>query len=623
MLINLDTHNIFVEDTKRYLDEIEKDLITLENMGADIAKPFAEKLFRSVQVIKSSAGLLGFSNIKELSQKLENVLGLISNGELDPNPEIVNILLLGFDRVFQLIENLHKSNDMEIDEQSVMLTGLTSAVLPDEKKKSVTQIRVIHIPSDKHTFQISEFNLLQVINQGKNIYILEYDLIHDVQMKKITPLNFVRFVQQHGEMIDSFLDIYSVGTLEEKTSEHKMPYFILFASSLDKEELSNELDLESNKIHDLKNELKDLIKTQGKVYSSNSECNFIESNVLDQNKKKILSDLTNEFSFAYDSLVSEMLEKKDSINSITLNRIGMVLSSLKKQVNIEYSVKASDALWKLVRKVRDYGYKNNIPSKLEIESSDINMDKRITCQLIEPISNLIIKMIDSINKLQNNRHDAKIKDSIQIIIQIIEEDKDIIIKIYSKNYSFNNEDILLDLTEEQKQINALNANCSQEQSAEKGVVLKVKLKQAYSILDGYNVKIDNQDYIFPKTYIKEWILNTEISDDIIKQVDQNFIILVQEKWIPFIDISSKIDIKDFQYFLNKKTIVICEVGYIKFAIGIDSSKQSEISVVLQPISKHLGKDSTIIANCLLTDGKIAFIPDMGYFAYQASKIKIT
>ncbi|KPA10960.1 Chemotaxis protein cheA [Candidatus Magnetomorum sp. HK-1] len=620
MLIDVHTHKIFIEDTSHYLEEIEKDLITLENMGAVVDKPFVERIFRSVHIIKNGAGLLGFSNIKELSQKLENVLVLICNGELIPNPEIINILLLGFDRLLELIEKLHSSNDMDIDEQSVMLTGLTSAVLPDNKKKSVTQIRAIPLPAKKHIFNVSEFNLLQVLNQGKNIYILEYDLIQDVQMKKITPLNFVRFVQQHGEMIDNFLDIFSVGTLEEKTPEHVMPYYILFASSLTSKQLAKKLDLRPDKIYELKDEFKDLLQPQEKNVRSQHDCHqkreLYQSNLI-KNRLKNLSDLTNELNFAYNSLLTDNLEKKDSTFSIALNRINMVLTGLQQQVEIDYRIPASEGLWKLIRIVRDYGFKCGIPAKLNIQCTGIHMDKRITSQLIEPLSEMIIKMMDFFANSEKSNKNQNNNEPVQILFQMTECDKEVTIEIYSPDYSFIKGDTLLDLVEEQKKINALNSECSQNHNTEKGIVIEVKIPQSFSILDGFNTEIDNQHYIIPNINVKDWLFCAEISADDMQQKDNQCMILYQKKWIPLVDISKETFQNKIKYFLNKKVIVICEVGSQRIAVGVDTAERFEVSVVLQPLNRHLKSNKIIIASCLLNDGKIAFIPDMGFFAYKA------
>jgi two-component system chemotaxis sensor kinase CheA len=67
---------------------------------------------------------MGLTVIQELSHAMENILGMIRSRKLVPNPEIVNILLQGSDKLEAMINNVHSSNDEDITEHLIPLNAI-------------------------------------------------------------------------------------------------------------------------------------------------------------------------------------------------------------------------------------------------------------------------------------------------------------------------------------------------------------------------------------------------------------------------------------------------------------------------------------------------------------------
>ena len=88
-----ETLRLYVEESLEHLASIENDLLAIEDGGADIDEELVNKVFRAAHSIKGGAGFMGLVNIKELSHKMENVLGMIREREMTPNSEVINILL--------------------------------------------------------------------------------------------------------------------------------------------------------------------------------------------------------------------------------------------------------------------------------------------------------------------------------------------------------------------------------------------------------------------------------------------------------------------------------------------------------------------------------------------------
>ena len=86
------TLQLYVDESLEQLADIENDLLAIEEAGADIDEELVNKVFRAAHSIKGGAGFVGLTNIKDLSHKMEDVLGMVRIRELVPNSEIIKRL---------------------------------------------------------------------------------------------------------------------------------------------------------------------------------------------------------------------------------------------------------------------------------------------------------------------------------------------------------------------------------------------------------------------------------------------------------------------------------------------------------------------------------------------------
>lgn len=114
----------FIEESLEHLADIETDLLTIEKAGANIDENLVNKVFRAAHSIKGGAGFMGLTVIQELSHAMENILGMIRSRKLVPNPEIVNVLLQGSDKLEAMINNIQASNDEDITEHLIPLNAI-------------------------------------------------------------------------------------------------------------------------------------------------------------------------------------------------------------------------------------------------------------------------------------------------------------------------------------------------------------------------------------------------------------------------------------------------------------------------------------------------------------------
>ncbi len=244
-----ETLQMYIEESLDHLGDIESDLLTIEEAGENIDLDLVNNVFRAAHSIKGGAGFMGLSTIKDLAHHLENVLGLVRTKELVPDSNRISVLLKGFDELKSLLNNIETSNDVDVSDHVSALENITKASLPEDKQDLVTQMVDI-VLADGRTFpQISLFDIEQYKAEGKNLFLVEYDLISDIQRKGKNPIEVLNSLQKTGTIIDSRIDFDSVGTLSENNSPSRIPFQVLFASIIEYDMTETLFDIKRQYIH--------------------------------------------------------------------------------------------------------------------------------------------------------------------------------------------------------------------------------------------------------------------------------------------------------------------------------------------------------------------------------------
>lgn len=238
----------FIEDAGEHLAGIEANLLDLEQAGADLDMELVNTVFRAAHSIKGGAGFLGLANVQNLGHKLENVLHMMRNGEIVPDKRIVSVLLSGFDRLTFLVMNALESDQEDISADLEALSDLTRDLLPEDRKEQPDTTTAIAFPDGRAAFEPDLFTLENALSGGKYLYLVEYDLIHDVHARGKTPLDLMSNMESTGFIIDCRTDLSTVGDLDSPTS-NKIPFYLLFATIVEPDVISYLFALDSSRIH--------------------------------------------------------------------------------------------------------------------------------------------------------------------------------------------------------------------------------------------------------------------------------------------------------------------------------------------------------------------------------------
>ncbi|MBU0973561.1 MAG: Hpt domain-containing protein, partial [Proteobacteria bacterium] len=244
-----ETLQMYIEESLDHLGDIETDLLTIEEGGENIDLDLVNNVFRAAHSVKGGAGFMGLTTIKDLAHHLENVLGLIRNGELVPTSNRISVLLKGFDELENLLKNIDASNDVDVSGHIAALESITKSSLPEEKQDTVSKIVDIVLQDGRIFQQISLYEIEKYKSEGKNLFLVEYDLINDIQRKEKNPIEVLNSLEKTGTIVDSRIDFDSVGTLTSTTSPARIPFQVLFASIIEYDMAETLFDINKRYIH--------------------------------------------------------------------------------------------------------------------------------------------------------------------------------------------------------------------------------------------------------------------------------------------------------------------------------------------------------------------------------------
>ena len=112
----------FINESRECLVVAEKDL---QSLGQDLTAPdpeCIERAFRSIHSLKSAAGFLGLDNVSNLALRMEDMLGKMRTGAINPAPENIGLLLEGVSLLNDMLAKPMESGGIDTMEFAAKLT---------------------------------------------------------------------------------------------------------------------------------------------------------------------------------------------------------------------------------------------------------------------------------------------------------------------------------------------------------------------------------------------------------------------------------------------------------------------------------------------------------------------
>jgi two-component system chemotaxis sensor kinase CheA len=194
----------FIAEAKEHLAEVCDQLLRLETCSGDAARDRVEQMLRAVHSVKGGAGYFGLRHIEMVAHKMETTVEAILNGTTQRDSRTVDTLLAATDRIAALLDDIERSDSIDVDDVIVRLDELSvgktpskPAALPEEaaipsrsKKTARAPNHQFPIAIDLCACEAMGLSLLEVVGRVQTLGQISEGTIGspDVDLEQSSPI---------------------------------------------------------------------------------------------------------------------------------------------------------------------------------------------------------------------------------------------------------------------------------------------------------------------------------------------------------------------------------------------------------------------------------------------------
>ena len=453
-----ETLQMYIEESLDHLADIESDLLTIEEGGANIDLDLVNNVFRAAHSVKGGAGFMGLTTIKNLAHHLENVLGMIRTKELIPDSEKISILLKGFDELEGLLNNIQTSNEVDISGHVQALEGIVSgngpAPAPVEEtggqeslEAEAPEVLADIALQDGRVFEQVPLKEVEISKaEGKNLFLIEYDLISDFHKQSKMPTEILNNLAKTGTIIETRLNIAAAGTLSAADMPAKLPFQLLFASIIEHDMAETLFGVANRRIHIITDDMispsegsgdappplaeavetvkatpqpevvpqSAAVATPTPIVEKQQKNPEVQEAPVEKSQEKDLAiggkpqsslrvnvglldtlmNLAGELVLSRNQLLQGVNSSNVKATELSSQRIDMITSELQEAIMRTRMQPIANILNKFTRVVRDLSHQLGKSIELDIEGKDVELDKTILESINDPLTHLVRNSVD-------------------------------------------------------------------------------------------------------------------------------------------------------------------------------------------------------------------------------------
>jgi two-component system chemotaxis sensor kinase CheA len=193
----------FTSEAEELLDTLSRDLVDVESQGAEVRPEVVNKIFREVHSLKGLAGMLGFTEISELSHNLEDMLDRLRMGKIAINRDLVDLLYDSVDSLNRLVIAINDPSLGTLVDVTALTRRIHQVVTQQPQKTSGDPLSELTLDEQtkKSLTEYEEHRLLENVRSGKNIVAVEVRFDFSDFDEKLRALTAI--LSESGEVIST------------------------------------------------------------------------------------------------------------------------------------------------------------------------------------------------------------------------------------------------------------------------------------------------------------------------------------------------------------------------------------------------------------------------------------
>ncbi len=599
----------FLVETKEILERLDLDLMELEKRSGDM--DLLNQVFRSFHTIKGTSGFFGLIKLTEITHKCEDILNKLRKGEAKLNSDIMDSILLAYDKIKELLLSIEDNfnEDVDIENSLEVLTNTLVLLEINNHSKEKDNDEVSKTEKKEKSKSRTKAGAVKVKRSRKSDKVKE---------------------DSHPEIIED----NSKDNEENNTENNKL---------VNDDNEKNQ----SGKIKELKQK-DNTIRVD--VARLDELLNIASELVLGRNR---LAQVNSEFALEYEGT------KLSRDLADATRQIDLMMNELQLVVMKTRMVKIGKVFNRFPRVVRDLSKESQKNVRLELKGEETELDKTLIEEINDPLVHLIRNSVDHGIESPENRIKAG-KDNTgtitlsaehegnHIIITIEDDGKGIdpeIIKekavskgLISKEKAkelttndaynliflpgFSTAEVVTNISGRGVGMDVVKTNVTKlrglisiDSRVGFGTKIIIKLPLTLAIISGMIVKVNDQSMVIPLNSIIEVV---RVHLDNINTINGREVIRMRDSVIPLLGIDELLS--GITYSKDKvwQYIVVVGIAEKRFGIKVDRLiGQKEI--VIKSLGTYLGNIEGIAGSTILGDGTVIMILDIAELIHKLER----
>src|SRR5215208_196135 len=165
----------FTSEAEELLDTLSRDLVDFESQGTSVRPELVNKIFREVHSLKGLAGMLGFTEISELSHSLEDMLDKLRMGKIEITKDLIDLLYDSVDSLNRLVIAISDPSVSGLVDVPALTSRIHELVTQQPQRKQSDPLAGLALDEQtrRSLTEYEEHRLVENIRAGKNILVVE------------------------------------------------------------------------------------------------------------------------------------------------------------------------------------------------------------------------------------------------------------------------------------------------------------------------------------------------------------------------------------------------------------------------------------------------------------------
>ena len=651
--------NMFLEESMDNLQILNESLLELEKNPNDVDK--VNEIFRVAHTIKGMAATMGFTDIAELTHKMEDVLSKFREGQLNVTQEVVTVLFDCLDTLERMVSNIEEGADSSIDIEAIIKSLHNISQVKDVAANKEIET-LVTLEKDNCSMELNDYDM-SIIKQAQekdfNAIELSITLSENTLLKSARAFLIVKDLEEIGEIIKSKP---STEDIENEDFELQLDFVLITTSSEDEvkklvENISEvrmvktkliefqKIEESAVKPKEVKLESKETSEEKKKSVKKEGNKKSHQSVRVDLERIDKLMNMVSELVIYRTRLEQIVVDHKSSDLTETLEQVGRTTTDLQDLVMKIRMLPLDTVFNRFPRMIRDISVELNKEINFVIEGAETELDRTVIDEIGEPLIHLLRNAADHGIETKEERI-AKGKPAVgtiklvayqegtKALIKVIDDgaginvekvkakaervginteglsDDDIKNLIFAQGFSTN--EVVTDISGRgvgmdvvRAKVSALGGTVDLISEEGKGSTFVIRLPLTLQIIQALLVNVGNETLAISLGFIDRVI---DYKKDNIKKSNGKEVIIYRDDVIPLVRLNERLNIESVD--TEKKFVIIVKVGEKTIGLLVDSLMGQQ-EIVIKPLGNTLSSLKEYIGATILGNGLVTLILDVG------------